>query len=193
MSHELIITPAFILKHSNVGEADKLYYLYTREKGRITARATGVRLLKSKLRYILQLESLIKVSLIMGRSGYRLINAIPMHAELYNSYPLAKRSLIFLLDRLVQGEEKNSDLFDALYNVLLFNDDHASSLHIEKSLYGLGALILLSHLGYYSSSDHDIVNLMTSSVITVDMLNEFNEKLPHSSELIRSLITSTQL
>ncbi|MBU1911666.1 recombination protein O N-terminal domain-containing protein, partial [Patescibacteria group bacterium] len=40
---------SIILKAYDVGEADRFLILFTREKGRMTARARAVRKLKSKL------------------------------------------------------------------------------------------------------------------------------------------------
>jgi DNA repair protein RecO (recombination protein O) len=51
--HHIYHTEGFILSSRNVGEANKILTIYTREIGFVKALAQGVRLVKSKLRFAL--------------------------------------------------------------------------------------------------------------------------------------------
>ncbi|MBI4127709.1 MAG: DNA repair protein RecO [Parcubacteria group bacterium] len=59
---------ALILRTRNVGEADELITLFTREKGKQTIRAKGIRKIKSKLRGNLEPVSHVRLGLAKGRS-----------------------------------------------------------------------------------------------------------------------------
>ena len=71
-------TDAIVLKRMDVGEADILYALYTREYGKMVAVAAGIRKSEAKLRGHLEPLSLSSVRLIAGRRGEKLIGATVM-------------------------------------------------------------------------------------------------------------------
>jgi recombinational DNA repair protein (RecF pathway) len=64
MSHTIYTTEGFILKSVNFGEANKYFFIFTREFGLIKTAAQGVRHLQSKLRYGLTDYSLAQVSVV---------------------------------------------------------------------------------------------------------------------------------
>jgi len=68
-------TEGIVLKKMDIGEADVLYALYTRDYGKVVARAAGIRKNEAKLRGHLEPLSLSSVRLITGRNGERLIGA----------------------------------------------------------------------------------------------------------------------
>ena len=68
-------TDAFVLKKLDIGEADVLYALYTRDFGKVVARAQGIRKNEAKLRGHLEPFSLSVVRLISARHGEKLIGA----------------------------------------------------------------------------------------------------------------------
>lgn len=68
-------TEGIVLKKLDIGEADVLYALYTRDFGKVVARAAGIRKNGAKLRGHLELLSLSAVRLINGRNGEKLIGA----------------------------------------------------------------------------------------------------------------------
>ena len=65
--HHIYHTEAFVLGSRNVGEANKMLSLYTRELGLVYAHAQGIRLGKSKLRFGLQDFSHATVDLVQGK------------------------------------------------------------------------------------------------------------------------------
>lgn len=71
----MYVTEGLVLKKLDVGEADVLYALYTRDFGKVVARAAGIRKNEAKLRGHLEPFSLSAVRLISGRNGEKLIGA----------------------------------------------------------------------------------------------------------------------
>ncbi|TSD04123.1 MAG: DNA repair protein RecO (recombination protein O) [Parcubacteria group bacterium Greene0714_36] len=68
-------TEGIVLKKLDVGEADTLYRIYTKDYGVIRALAQGVRKEEAKLRGHLEVLSLSRIQFIIGRGGEKLIGA----------------------------------------------------------------------------------------------------------------------
>lgn len=150
MSHHIYQTEAFVIDSNSYREADKIITLFTKELGLLQARAIGVRLLQSKLRYSLQDFSYAKVSLVRGRELWRLTSA----GSAYNIVSkISPESFVFaralsLIKRLVHGEEKNENLWSILFNALNFlKGEEASKINPEYIEWVL-VLRILHALGY---------------------------------------------
>jgi recombinational DNA repair protein (RecF pathway) len=135
MSYAVYTTRGFILASAPSGEASKTYSIYTQEFGLITARAQGVRLLASKLRYNLEEYSLATLSLVRGKEVWRITGA--EKEPLPRSGAQIRARILHLTRRLVQGEERNDVLFSAL---LSLKDEKASETAVLAEI--------LSALGY---------------------------------------------
>ncbi len=112
MSYAVYTTRGFILNSAPTGEASKLYSLYTEDFGLIRAKAQSVRLINSKLRYSLEDYSLCTFSLVRGKEVWRLTGSQAEPPSKKSA--LVRARILNLVRRLVQGEEKNQTLFDAL-------------------------------------------------------------------------------
>jgi recombinational DNA repair protein (RecF pathway) len=137
VSYHIYTTKGLVLKATPLREADRTYAILTRDLGLIRASASGVRKEASKLRGALEPFALANVSLVRGKEFWRItsaeaLRAIPAEAGM--ARPLS------LLQSLVQGEEANAALFDAV-------EEHLGS---EETL--LVAHILY-HLGYLKEED----------------------------------------
>jgi DNA repair protein RecO (recombination protein O) len=114
--HHKYHTDAFILSSRGVGEADKLFTLYTRDMGKVTARASGVRKISSKLRATLLDHVLVRVDLISSREFWRITSAgaketfTVIHADRDRYRVLAR--IMQLIDRFIHGEHADTELFD---------------------------------------------------------------------------------
>ena len=113
---------AIVLRHSDWGEADRLLWLYSREQGKLTAIAKGVRKLHS--RKAGHLEPFMRVSLLLAR-GHDLW--IVTQAEAVEAYLPLRESLvrtgqaayvIELLDRFTYEEGANRQLYQLLADTL---------------------------------------------------------------------------
>lgn len=129
MSYHIYTTKGIILSERPVKEADRIYSILTREFGLIRAIATGVRKETSKLRGAIEPVSVSNVSLVRGKEYWRLTSA-EFIKRVERSKPLE------LVLTLVQGEDPNPALFDALEENL--NSDETEL--VAKVLYHLGYL-----------------------------------------------------
>lgn len=104
MSRYLYHTDGLILASWPVGEADCRLDIFTARLGRIAARAPGVRELKSKLRYHLQILTLARLAFVRGAGGWRVVHAAPLF-EFGRPWSDGKRAaaarLLSLLSRFV--------------------------------------------------------------------------------------------
>ena len=192
--HHIYTTKAIIVKSLPSGEANKFYFILTKDLGFIRASAQGVRLDKSKLKGHLQEFSLLSLSVVKGREIWRITNAETMHQPdfLKNLDELRIVKNIFsLLSRLLQGEEKNEALFDCIdsfYNFLSKNELTKDQL---KNLEVIIVLRILHALGYFKKSLNlsDFLKDDSISTILIDnikekrnfAINEINEALEHTN------------
>ena len=168
MAYQIYTTEAIILKRipydSNVS-----YLLYAKDFGLMSALATGVRKSESKLRYALQEYSLVEVSLVKGRSTWRLTSAV-LEKNMYLSAQttLAREVIARICTqviRLVAGEEKDTQLFESL--VAGCNELVCASTESVPILEILIMLRMLHILGYVSDVDTSFCMPYTSYDMSV--------------------------
>lgn len=149
MAYATYTTKALVCGTKNSNTADRSFLLFTRDAGMLFANARSVRQERSRQRYALQDFSLIKVSLVKGRGGWR-IGSVEAIKNYYNTATSkeARGSVVRmfrLLRRFVQGEESNSELFDQLLKHL----EAAAADHDDREfLEQLNTLTILTELGY---------------------------------------------
>ncbi len=120
--HHIYHTEGIILSSRNFGEAGKHYSIFTRDLGMITATAQGVRKMSSKLRFVLQDFSYLKIDLVAGKNIFRVTSAsktnklenLTKNKETFEVFANIAR----LLKRLLAGVEPNEALFADLINGL---------------------------------------------------------------------------
>lgn len=159
MSHHIYHTRGIIIESLNVREANKTYWIYTRDLGMVIASAQGVRLSASKLRFSLQPLSIAEVSLVRGRAGWRVVNAREISniywriKDLPQSVAMTSR-VLRLVRRLVTGEEKNEALFDKLSEGLMYlASGVGGAMPTTKQVMNLEFILLLQTLytlGYFA-------------------------------------------
>lgn len=115
-------TPAIVLKRKNIGEADRLITLFTRNLGKLVVRAKGVRLSKSKRAAHVELFNTVNAQIIEGKS-------IPTLAqtELLLDRSFLKQNekrlriafyLVEVTERLIAERQQNTEVFDLLDRAL---------------------------------------------------------------------------
>lgn len=173
MSHAIYNTDGFVLKSANFGEANKYYYLFTKDFGLIKASAQGVRHLQSKLRYGLVDFSLARVSLVRGREIWRLTGAeklVDYAGSLKKPEFLLVSRIFSLLLRLLHGEEKNELLFDTLLQGLDFLQTNSLDRKNLENFECILALRILASLGYIGKlADFD--QFTSSPYFTFELLS----------------------
>lgn len=138
---------------SEVGEAGKRYALFTRELGLVYARATGVRHMKSKLRFVLTDFAYVKADLVQGKNFWRITSAsktsklenITKHRATFEIFGNIAR----LLSRLLVAAEPNPKLFeDVIAGLSVLEGSKAEDLpNVEAVM----VLRILHNLGYIGS------------------------------------------
>jgi DNA repair protein RecO len=188
-------TEAFVLKSENSGEANKYYYLFTRDLGMIIATAQGVRLEKSKLRTSLQEFKYCSVSVVRGKEIWRITSASEIEhgfskiSENTAHYRVYVQTLA-LLKRFLHGEEKNETLFEIVRQAFLFLETHTISERLIQNFEHIVVLRILHTLGYVGQTTQ-FSRYINAQTWTEEMLHEFESyKLDATSEINRSLKAS---
>lgn len=158
MSYNIYTTRGIILSARPIREADRLYSILTRELGLVYARALGVRKEVSKLRSGLEPISLSDISLVKGQAHWRLTSS-KLDTSLLTMERSKKRialslaRALALLGKLVQGEEKHPELFDAVEQIFIFAK---SEVVLNEDAIAIELILvsrILFHLGYLSERD----------------------------------------
>jgi len=118
----IVKSQAFVITQTDYGEADRLYTIFSRSKGKIKAFARGVRKARSRKAGHLQPISLIHLVLAKGKTFW-----IVTQSETVNPMVMTKNDLqktakalycMELVDRFLPEEEPLPLLFDTLRDTL---------------------------------------------------------------------------
>lgn len=150
MSYKTYTTEAIVCGSRVNNTSDKSFLLFTRDAGMLWATARSVREERSKQRFALQDFSLMKVSLVRGKSGWRVGSAESEINFFTRSGDKDRRAsvtrVIRLLRQFLHGEVSHSDLFADTKEALL-RMSSAEADDVERLL-GIYTLRLLHRLGY---------------------------------------------
>ena len=154
MSYQTYITEAVVCGSQVSNTSDKSFLLFTREAGMLWATARSVREEKSKPGHALQDFSLIRVSLVKGKSGWRIGSVEALGNSFMESNAREARAgsayLVKLIRRYVHGESALPDVFTDLLTALTL----AKNADTEKREAALAVfhVRLLARLGYVAGS-----------------------------------------
>ncbi len=150
MSYQTYITEAIVCGSKNSMTSDKSYLLFTKDAGMLWARARSVRMEKSKQRYALQDFSIIRVSLVKGKGGWRIgsVEAVsnPFMEALSRRARGGVHAVMKLLRRFIHGEESHKSLYTD--TVLVLSCMSVAQSEDISDLQNLFTLRLLHMLGY---------------------------------------------
>lgn len=180
MSHTIYNTEAFVISSRNSGEADRTFKLFTKDFGVISAKATGIRKVESRLRFFVQDFKYIDASLVRGKNYWRLVSARPIH-DLNSRKSLTTSSRIRslqLVGKLAPEAEPISELFDELVAAYTFTSTTHPRSEDMESIEALIALKILHSLGYWGDKQ-DENNLVKSP---------FNETAVESIKAVKKTI-----
>lgn len=169
MSHQLYTTEGLILGSIGTGESNLYITIFTREFGLVRAVARSARAEKSKLRYNLQDFSQSNISLVRGRDVWRITGAQEGYGAYWQFEGNEEKIKILarissLLKRLLQGEEKNEQLFSTLSTGIKFLREQNPDSEIIKNFEYLIVFRILSTLGYIKEIDNLDLFLSTLNV-----------------------------
>lgn len=138
-------TQGFVLKKDDLGEADQVFSIFTKDFGKLKITAKAVRKIKSKLRAGIGLFYLSEVEFIQGKNHKTLTDATVITKFENIRQDLEKLKTASLVtkaaDDLIEGEEKDDLIWDLLTEV--FNN-----LDNYELIYCYFLWNLLSILGY---------------------------------------------
>lgn len=116
MAYATYTTEALVCGSRDSFTSDRSFLLFTREAGMLWASARSVREEKSKQRYALQDFSIIRVSLVRGKSGWRIGSVEAIANPFMEARERGARggvsAVVKLLRRFLHGEEPHPALYD---------------------------------------------------------------------------------
>lgn len=192
--HHIYHTEGIILGSRNYGETGKCYYIFTRDLGLIFASAQGVRKLSSKLRYVLQDFSYIKVDFVKGKEFWRITSASKTNSLENLTKDSGKFEVLFnvsnLLKRLLAGEDANKALFlDVLDGLVILENskDVGELANIEVVL----VLRILDNLGYIGGNKS--LEYLVKSPFEKELVFEISKNRKNVLNEINRALRETQL
>lgn len=144
MSYHIYTTRGLVLSTWPRREADRIYSILTHEFGLVRASAGGVRKEASKLRSSLEPYSFTKVSLVKGKSFWRITSA-----ELISSVEPSEEVArpLDLLEKMLAGESAHPELYKVVEEKLLNKEERGKDFEVKF------VAELLFHLGYLEEKD----------------------------------------
>ncbi len=146
MAYQTYITEALVCGVFDNNTSDRTFLLFTKEAGMLYAHAKSVREEKSKQRDALQVASHIRVTLVRGKSGWKIAGTEPLQKFYARTKTREERALvrnvILLLRRVIQGEIAQSTIFNDIVSVfghdISIPPDMCERIVTLRTLYTLG-------------------------------------------------------
>jgi DNA repair protein RecO len=191
--HHIYHTEGIILGSKPYGEAGKYYFIFTRDLGMIYASAQGVRKMSSKLRFILQDFSYIKVDLVQGKDFWRVTSASKTNMLGGLTKNPGTFGVVFnvakLLKRLLAGVEPNQALFLDLINGLSVLEK--SEIKDMGNIEVIIVLRILNNLGYIG--DNAVLQNLIKSPFEENLIFEVSKSKSQVLSQINRALKETHL
>lgn len=140
-----------MLSERPMREADRIYTILTRDLGLVRAMAIGVRKEVSKLRGNIEPFSLASISFVKGKEFWRITSAQLLQSIAVS--PGIARPL-FLIEKLVQGEDPHPELFDVIEQSIFFHPERSRGALESDEMFEVRLVSqILFHLGYLNEAD----------------------------------------
>jgi len=194
MAHHIYKTKSIILADFDRGESNKVYYMLTRDFGVLAIYAQGVRELKSKLNYSLQVGALSNVDMVRGKEMWRMTSAQHYDDLLQRD---DKRLVDFvvrifaLVRRLTHGEERNEKLFDTIFQFLGVLKREKFSVEQLVALEIILNLRILHALGYGTLKKE--LNQFLNSEINTQTFSDFEQYKRIAVEEVNNALRESHL
>lgn len=178
MSYQHYTTEGVILKRENRGENDAVYIVFTEMFGLVVAHASGIRLLKSKLRFVLQPGNRVHITFVRGKTLWRittcaLVFTLPptMYAVFARLYKLLRTHLVF--------DEPVLPIYNHVRGFLNINEDVQLQPVLLRTAEIVTTARILSSLGIL---DHVQTEIDEKSPLSSDFCIAYEKE---SQELLR--------
>ncbi len=169
MAYQTYITEALVCGSWHRNTADKSILLFAREAGMVYVHAKSIREERSKQRYALQDASHVRVTLIRGKTGWKVAGAEMIQSFYAESSTRESRAflrnIILLLRRVMQGEVAHQHIFDDVIQVM----QEGMELP-QKQLEAVLSLRILESLGYVAR-DEEYTSLLAPTFPFSDVQN----------------------
>lgn len=192
--HYIYHTEAIVLGSKNFAEDSKYYILFTKDLGLIYASARGVRKLSSRLRFVLQDFSYIKVDLIQSKDFWKITTATKTEYSL--DFFSNRKALIFLdnifslLRRLIISQENNQVLFsDLVSSMKILNQKKAEEYFLNLEIVLVSRILFsLGYLGDFKDRENVI-----NQNLTIDFIKDLKVNKVSLIKKINIALKETQL
>jgi len=194
MSYHIYTTPGVILKRRTFGESDTVLYVLTRDLGLIIASAKSTRLMVSKLRSSLQEYSLVTLSCIKGKNGWKITNVSSEKNLFFDSPEFAKKVLVQISTMLIKGiagELPQKEIFETVESGFrLLNE-------IEEKYIGsfeaLMVLRVMHQLGYVVLDSNTEKYLKNNTSWNIEQFEQIEQDKKNIIGLINKSLKESQL
>jgi len=204
MSYHIYTTDAIILKRTPIGEANAYFHILTEDFGLIIASAQAVRKSISKLRPALQEYSLVSISCVKGKNGWKVTNVVEKN-NLFFSVPVFARhvmaQVVSVILKMIPGEASHPEIFQTVrtgfeFLVSVANQSAEARAKAERDIPNFECLIVLRilyHLGYVVWGDHTKEFLKNTQEWNDDILNNISVQKKEVIALINKALEASQL
>lgn len=172
-----------VIKRHNLGEADKLITLYSKDHGKVTLKARGVRKLTSKRAGSIDLFNYIKFHAVSGRGEIDTLTEVENISDFSNwKIHLGRVNIAYqlceLVDKLTPDRQPHPEIFEFLVKDLF----EIGNLNIDWKLkIENWKLKILSALGYW---DKDKIFVGDVN----DLVESVSERPLHAHKILTKLI-----
>ena len=198
MEYQTYTTDALVLGGIAKGEANKRLVLLTRTFGVVRADVQRVRDTRSKLRYALQQYSLARVSLVYGKGGWRVVNAVPRFSfwARFRRTPSRTRHaaarLSLISRRLMVAEEVHTNAFFIVYEAWSALASSTLTSADADAIEGIAVARLLYDLGYLAPTKQ-VAPFLAGGVMTRERAASFRAVRADAVAAINASLEATQL
>lgn len=118
-----------VIKSEPYKEFDRLYTIYTKEKGKLLLRAQGVRKINSKQAGHLEPFNFAQILVAQSHGFHKIagVTQIKCFQGIISDAAklLAANTILYTFDRSVFSDQADQEIFDLLYNFLVYINDHS--------------------------------------------------------------------
>lgn len=192
MSYATYTTDALVCGSWKRNTADGSFLLFTREAGMLYAEARSVREERSKQRYALQDFSLIRVSLVKGKRGWK-IGSVESKQNFFSEAASKEArgsvvSIFKFLRRFLKGEEQMVELYDFVTAALpLLSSDTENRELLERVV----EIHILLALGYVDGKE--VPPFLRDSDLPTLAQIETAPEIPLLERLIQKAVSTSHL
>jgi recombinational DNA repair protein (RecF pathway) len=189
LAYQTYITEALVCGSYDSLTSDRSFLIFTRDAGMVYVHAKSIREERSKHRYALQDFSHVRITLVRGKTGWKVTGTEPIQNFYANTHSREERALlrniVVLLRRVMQGETAHESIFGDVVTAL----SHASAYELKK-LETILSFRILHTLGYVAPLDsHSVLIDCELSPELVKNITE-NEVLVYQNMTDKALLES---